>query len=100
MGRAADYVLRNYDNVIRVFIHAPLEYRIGRVMEVYGDTPDEARRNVRRSDKARASYYRHISGKRWGEAENYELTVDSSVGVEKAAEAILGFVSARTKTTP
>ena len=67
---------------------------------LYGDTPDEARRNVRRSDKARASYYRHISGKRWGEAENYELTVDSSVGVEKAAEAILGFVSARTKTTP
>ena len=100
VGRAADYVLRNYDNVIRVFVHAPLDYRIGRVMEVYGDTPDEARRNIRRSDKARASYYRHISGKRWGKAENYELTVDSSVGVEKAAEAILGFVSAQGKTAP
>ena len=94
VGRAADYVLRERENVIRVFIHAPLDYRIGRVMEVYGDTLDEAKQNIRRSDKARASYYRHISGKRWGDARNYELSVDSSVGVEKAAEAILAYVSA------
>ena len=93
VGRAADYVLRNYKNVMRVFIHAPEEYRIGRVMEVYGDTLSEAKRNIRRSDKARASYYRHISGKRWGDAGNYELIVDSSVGVEKAAELILDYVS-------
>ncbi|MDO4292620.1 MAG: MATE family efflux transporter [Eubacteriales bacterium] len=89
VGRAADYVLKDYPNVVRVFVHAPIKYRIGRVMEVYGDTLREARRNVRRSDKARASYYRHISGKRWGAAGNYELTIDSSVGVEKAAEQIL-----------
>lgn len=93
VGRAADYVLRNYKNVMRVFVHAPEEYRIGRVMEVYGDTLSEAKRNIRRSDKARASYYRHISGKRWGDAGNYKLIVDSSVGVEKAAELILDYVS-------
>lgn len=93
VGRAADYVLRDYKNVVRVFIYAPTEYRIGRVMEVYGDTPEEARRNIRRSDKARASYYRHISGKRWGDAGNYELVVDSSIGVEKSAEMILDYVS-------
>ena len=93
VGRAADYVLRDYKNVVRVFIHAPEEYRIGRVMEVYGDTLEEARRNIRRSDKARASYYRHISGKRWGDAGNYELVVDSSIGVEKSAEMILDYVS-------
>lgn len=52
-----------------------------------------AKRNIRRSDKARASYYRHISGKRWGDAGNYELVVDSSVGVEKSAELILDYVS-------
>lgn len=93
VGRAADYVLRNYKNVVRVFIHAPEEYRIRRVMEVYGDTLEEARRNIRRSDKARASYYRHISGKRWGDAGNYELVVDSSIGVEKSAEMILDYIS-------
>lgn len=93
VGRAADYVLRNREDVVRVFVHAPKEYRIGRVMEVYGDTFREAKRNIRRSDKARASYYRHISGKRWGDARHYELTVDSSAGVEKSVETILQYLS-------
>lgn len=93
VGRAADYVLRDYKNTVRVFVSAPIEYRIKRITEVYGDTMREAKRNIRRSDKARASYYRHISGKHWGSAENYELTVDSSVGLEKAAEIVLDYVS-------
>ena len=93
VGRAADSVLKDYANVIRVFIHAPKEYRIGRVMEVYGDTPSEARRNIRRSDKARASYYKHISGRRWGDARYYNLTVDSSIGLEETAEIILKYIS-------
>ena len=93
VGRAADYVLRNREHVIRVFVHAPKDHRISRVMEIYGDTLSEAKRNIRRSDKARASYYRHISGKRWGHAKNYELVVDSSAGLEKAAEKIVQYVS-------
>ena len=92
VGRAADYVLRNYKDVVRIFVHAPKEYRMKRVMEVYGDTPKEAKRNIRRSDKARASYYRHISGKRWGDADNYELSIDSSAGVQSAARAIVDYV--------
>ncbi len=95
VGRASDHVLKDYDNVVRVFIHAPKEYRIGRVMEVYGDSLKEAKRNIRRSDKARASYYRHISGKRWGDANNYELTVDSSAGIEKTSEIIMQYVNGK-----
>ena len=95
VGRAADYVLKEYKNIIRVFIYAPIEYRTERIMEVYGDSLPEAKRNIRRSDKARASYYRHISGKRWGKAGNYDLTVDSSVGPEKAAETILDYIAAK-----
>ena len=94
VGRAADYVLREHKNVVRVFVHAPLDYRIRRVMEVYGDTLREAKRNIRRSDKARASYYRHISGRRWGDAENYELTVDSSAGLEETAAIIAAYARA------
>lgn len=94
VGRAADYVLREHKNVVRVFVHAPLDYRIRRVMEVYGDTLREAKRNIRRSDKARASYYRHISGRRWGDAENYELTVDSSAGLEETAAIIVAYARA------
>ena len=92
VGRSADYVLRDYENVVKIFIHAPKEYRIKKVMEVYGDTPEEAKCNIRRSDKARASYYKHISGKRWGEAKNYDLTVDASAGIEKTAEMIIDYI--------
>lgn len=89
VGRAADYVLRDWEGVVKIFIHAPKEYRITRAMEVYGDTREEAEENIRRSDKARAAYYRHISGKRWGDAANYDLVVDSSQGVQQTTEQIL-----------
>ena len=98
VGRAAEYVLREYENVVRVFIHAPKQYRIKRVMEVYGDSLPEAKRNIHRSDKARAAYYRHISGRRWGDGEYYNLVVDSSVGLEETAEIIMDFVSQYSNT--
>ena len=98
VGRAADYILKDYDNVVRLFIHAPQDYRIQRVMDVYGDTPKEARVNIERSDKARASYYEHISGTHWGDARNYELTVDSSDGVEKTAQFIVRYITGHTQT--
>ncbi len=92
VGRAADFVLSDRKDVVRVFIHAPLEYRIGRVMEVYGDTRGEAERNIARADTARASYYKNISGLSWGSEENYELILDSSAGVEQTAETICEYI--------
>ncbi len=103
VGRAADHVLKDYDNVVRVFVHAPKKYRSHRVAEVYGDSPEQAKRNMRRSDRARSSYYKHISGKRWGDAKNYELTLDSSVGIEKSAEIVADYVrhhDCKKKTIP
>ena len=94
VGRAADHVLKDAPNVVRIFIHAPLEYRIGRVMEVYGDTREQAERNIARSDKARAMYYKNISGLEWGDESNYELVLDSSVGVAESADRICGYLSA------
>ena len=95
VGRAADYVLKDHPDVVRIFIHAPEDYRMGRVHEVYGDTPQEARENIRRSDKARAAYYHHISGKRWGDPKNYDLVLDSSCGVEESSKKILEFLKTR-----
>ncbi len=95
VGRAADFVLKDRKNVARIFVKAPLEYRKKRVMEIYGDTSEEAERNIARSDKARAMYYKNISGLEWGAKENYELVIDSSGGVEKSAEEILRFLGKR-----
>lgn len=88
VGRAADHVLRDRDNLLKVFVYAPEEFRIGRIVEVYGDTPEMAKKHMRRSDDARASYYKSISGKNWGERHNYDVVVNSSVGLEEAAEII------------
>ncbi len=95
VGRAADYVLREHPDVLRIFVYSPEEYRIGRVMEVYGDTREEAVRNIRRSDEARGAYYRSISGHDWGDRRQYDLMVDSSVGVETTAQVILQYLKAR-----
>lgn len=96
VGRAADYVLRDYKNVVNIFIYAPESFRIRQVMEMYGDSAEEARKNVRRSDDARAAYYKNISGKSWGDKHNYSLMIDSSVGKESCAKAICDYIASRT----
>lgn len=94
VGRAADHVLRDCPDVIRVFIYAPREYRIRRVMEVYGDSREQAESNLRRSDAARAAYYKSISGDTWGDRTHYDLMLDASIGVERAAEVVARYAAA------
>lgn len=95
VGRAVWYVLRDHPDVVRVFVHAPRPYRLHRLEEIYGDSPAEARRNLQRSDSARASYYHHISGRRWGDARDYALTVDAPIGPEAAADLIVHYLHSR-----
>lgn len=88
VGRAADYVLRDYDNVMSVFIHAPKEYRIKNVIEMYGDTEEKAAYHVKHSDDARSAYYHNISGKNWHNPHNYNMCIDASMGREKCVDLI------------
>lgn len=92
VGRSADYVLRNYPDVLRIFIYASDEVKIRRVCEEYGDDPQSAERNIRRADAARAAYYKNISGNTWGDRKNYDLLIDSSSGTKKCADMICGFI--------
>lgn len=92
VGRAADYILKDNKNLIRVFIYAPEEYRINNIMEMYGDDKQKAQKNIHKSDKNRASYYKIISNKTFGDVNNYDLCIDSSIGVEKTAEIICKFI--------
>ena len=79
--------------IIRIFIHAPKAYRVKKVMEMYGDTEQEGKKSIARSDAARSTYYKSISGHEWGDVHQYELTVDSSIGPEKTAELICSYIS-------
>ena len=93
VGRAADWVLKDHPHVVRVFIHAPKDFRVNSIMERYGDNHESAAANVRRSDEARAAYYRNISGQTWGDPHHYELCVDASAGRDVCAETIIRFAS-------
>lgn len=92
VGRAADYVLRDRKNVVRIFIHAPKDYRIKKVMEMYGDSAEEGRKSIERADAARSAYYKNISGKKWGETHQYELCIDSSIGIQRSVDMICAYV--------
>lgn len=92
VGRAVDYILRNNKNLIRIFIYVPEEYRVNSVMEMYGDSKTNAQKNITKSDKNRASYYKLISNNIFGDVNNYDLCIDSSIGVDETAEVICDFV--------
>lgn len=57
VGRAADYVLRDRKNILRVFIYAPRDYRIKNIMAMYNDDKKTAGKNIDRSDKHRAEIH-------------------------------------------
>ena len=77
VGRCADYVLRDIPEATNIFIYAEPEDRIERAIKEYGIAPDEAKGWVAICDKARANYYNHHTGRRWGEAVNYHMSIDS-----------------------
>ena len=98
VGRASDYILRDYGNVINVFIHAPKSHRISNIMKMYGDDERSATENVRKSDYARSSYYRNISGQKWGDPHNYTMCIDSSLGEEFCTEQIVRLYKEHNET--
>lgn len=61
-------------------------------MEMYGDSKADAKKNIIRSDKNRASYYKLVSNNTFGDVNNYDLCIDSSIGVDKTAKIICDFI--------
>lgn len=93
VGRCADYVLKDYENVINVFISAPFDERVQRVIERDDILPGKAEKRVRRIDKERNNYYNFYSTKRWGKAESYDICLDSGkFGIEGCAKIIEGLL--------
>ena len=89
IGRCADYILRDFPNCFSIFLHAPLDQRLERVVDSYGTDPLRAKDFVTKADKKRAVYYSHFTGEKWGAAENYHITVDTSrLGLTGTADAL------------
>lgn len=96
----ADYILREEPKCISAFIHAPIEERVRRVKEFYGEeegTDEQVRASILKKDKKRASYYDYFAQNKWGLAQNYNITLDSSMGIDTAVEVLKTVVKERAK---
>ena len=91
LGRASDYVLRDMQ-CLDVFICAPLEDRVRRIVERTGMSDGEAEKYIQKKEKARRAYYNFFTLGDWGVASNYDLCLDSSlVGLEGCVDLIIDF---------
>ena len=96
VGRCADYVLRDFPNVVNVFITASIEDRAALFMKEKGVRYDEAVKRIEHIESRRASYYNYYTGKKWGHAASYDLCVDSSLlGIEETERFIAEFIRKR-----
>ena len=96
VGRCADYVLRDFNNVVSVFITASLQFRVDNLVNRQGVAPSEARKLIEQGERRRAEYYNYYTGKRWGGAESYNLCVDSSIlGFVETEKLIAAFIRKR-----
>lgn len=93
IGRAADYVLKDFHNLIRVYIHAPKDICIEREMKRQGITEHEASAYVEKMDNYREAYYTYHTGHVWRDANNYDLCLDTSkFTYEESAEIIKSLI--------
>ena len=94
VGRCADYVLREHDNVVSVFLTSPLEARARRVMERDGLSQEEAMAKIQKKDTGREAYYNYFTFGNWGVASTYNLCIDSSImGIDGTADLIIEFIT-------
>lgn len=96
VGRCADYVLRDYPNVINLYLYSDLDSKIERCKKYYNEdekNDKEIKDEIIRRDKKRAAYYNYYTTQRWGEIENYHLSIHTdAVGVDGCVDILERFV--------
>lgn len=95
VGRCADYVLDEVDgiNLINIFIYAPLEFRIKRVMEAFDITEKQAKDKISKADKQRKTYYGYYANRDWGKMSNYDICINSEkMGIKESADMIINYI--------
>ena len=88
LGRCADYFLRDRQDCLKVYLHAPEDFRVKRIMDTEDLSEEDARRKVRRMDRRRSDNYHYYTRRIWGHSGNYDLTIDTGIGAEAVEEII------------
>lgn len=89
VGRCADYVLQERQDVLNVFVYASISNRIERITKIYGDKVKNVKAFITRYDKDRAAYYDYYTDKKWGDLRSYHLSINSDMGLDASTEIII-----------
>ena len=93
VGRNADYILKDRQDTLHVFIHADLPYRADRIVRLYGESEKSPEARLTEKDRRRSVNYQHYTGRTWGVSTNYDLTLKSSaLGIDACVDAIVSLV--------
>lgn len=93
VGRCADYVLKEWQDVFNIFIQASLDFRLKRVVSEYGVNEKKAGEVILKNDKRRANYYSYHVGEKWVNLTNYDLVIRSDLsGIDNAVSCICAYL--------
>ncbi len=94
VGRNADYILKDRNDVFNAYIHADMQQRAERIVRLYGESEKSPQARLQEKDKRRKLNYQHYTGRTWGAAENYDICINTgTVGVEEAADLIVKLIN-------
>ena len=93
VGRNADYILKDRQDCLHVYVHASKEFRADRIVRLYGESEKSPEARLNEKDKRRKVNYHHYTGRTWGTAQNYDICLNSSaLGIETCSDIILSLV--------
>ena len=96
VGRCANFILRGRDNVLNVFVTAPVVDCVRRVMETDGLNLEEAEKKIKKIDKRRADYFKYFTGRQWHDAALYDLCLNTGhMSEQKCVDIVRAYMEAR-----
>ena len=93
VGRNADYILKDRQDSLHVYIHADMDRRADRIVRLYGESEKSPEARLQEKDKRRRLTYQHYTGREWGQAQNYDLCLNSgTLGIDECVKIIVDMV--------
>ena len=93
VGRNADYILKDREDALHVYVFADTPYRAERIVRLYGDSEKTPEQRLAEKDKRRRVNYQHYTGRTWGQAQNYDICLDTGVlGIEQCKNIVVDIV--------
>ena len=90
VGRNADYILKDRTDCLDVFIHADMDFRADRIVQLYGESEKSPEARLNEKDKRRSINYQHYTGQVWGQTANYDLCLNSGkLGIDACVDLIV-----------